>query len=84
VAKVVLTQEAAAALEALSNPIHARVLKLRVPLENWPLISGAKALRGELSGSYRLRTGDYRVQFHPSGNDVIIDKIGHCDGFYGD
>jgi len=81
-ANVVLTPAAAQQLEALNNPIHGRVLKLLVRLEHWPNVSGAKPLAGELAGRYRLRTGDYRVQFQVSGNKVTMEKIGHRDGFY--
>jgi mRNA-degrading endonuclease RelE of RelBE toxin-antitoxin system len=83
-ATVALTPAAADGLEQLSNPIHARVLKLLVKLEQWPAVSGAKPLRGELSGHYRLRTGDYRIQFHVAGKIVSVEKIGHRDGFYGE
>ncbi|HUQ71495.1 MAG TPA: hypothetical protein VM165_18350 [Planctomycetaceae bacterium] len=47
-------------------------------------MSGAKPLRGQLAGSYRLRTGDYRVQFHLEAGMLIVDKIGRRDGFYED
>jgi mRNA-degrading endonuclease RelE of RelBE toxin-antitoxin system len=83
-AKVVLTQEAADELEPLSNPIHGWVIKLLMKLEQWPAVSGAKPLRGELAGRYRLRTGDYRIQFHVVGDLVTVEKIGHRDGFYGE
>jgi mRNA-degrading endonuclease RelE of RelBE toxin-antitoxin system len=83
-ASVVLTPVAADGLEQLSNPIHGRVLKLLVKLEHWPSVSGAKPLRGELSGHYRLRTGDYRIQFHVAGDIVTVEKIGHRDRFYGE
>ena len=53
-------------------------------LEQWPHVSGARPLRGELTGSYRLRTGDYRVQFRVRGETVWIEQIGHRDGFYED
>jgi mRNA-degrading endonuclease RelE of RelBE toxin-antitoxin system len=53
-------------------------------LENWPAVSGAKPLRGALAGYYRLRTGDYRLQFHVAGETVLVEKIGHRDGFYED
>ena len=42
------------------------------------------ALRGPLAGRYRVRTGDYRVQFHLQGERVIIERIGHRGGFYED
>lgn len=83
-AAVVLTPEAANELEQLSNPIHGRVLRLLVRLEQWPDASGAKPLRGELAGRYRLRTGDCRIQFHVAGDVVTVEKVGHRDGFYGE
>jgi mRNA-degrading endonuclease RelE of RelBE toxin-antitoxin system len=83
-ATVKVTPQAAGDLEDLSNPIHGRVLRLLVKLEQWPNVSGAKPLRGELAGHYRLRTGDYRIQFHVGGDVVTVEKIGHRDGFYGE
>lgn len=79
-----VTPEAAGQLERLDNPVHARVLKLLVRLEQWPDVSGAKPLRGDLAGHFRLRTGDYRVQFRVAGDVVTVEKIGHRDGFYGE
>jgi mRNA-degrading endonuclease RelE of RelBE toxin-antitoxin system len=80
-ATVILTHAATDELERLSNPIHGRVLRL---LEKWPDVTGAKPLRGQLAGRYRLRTGDYRIQFHVAADVVTVDKIGHRDGFYGE
>jgi mRNA-degrading endonuclease RelE of RelBE toxin-antitoxin system len=37
-----------------------------------------------LAGRYRLRTGDYRVQFQVVGDLVHVERIGHRDGFYED
>jgi mRNA-degrading endonuclease RelE of RelBE toxin-antitoxin system len=51
-------------------------------LEKWPNVSGAKPLRGNLAGRYRLRTGDFRMQFRVVDNVVIVEQIGHRDGFY--
>jgi mRNA-degrading endonuclease RelE of RelBE toxin-antitoxin system len=79
---VTLTPEAAEQLEALNNPIHGRVLKLLVRLERWPDVSGAKPLSGGLAGRYRLRTGDYRVQFYIESDNVMVERIGHRDKFY--
>jgi mRNA interferase RelE/StbE len=81
---VVVTAEAARQLEELDNPIHGRILKLLIRLQNWPHVSGAKPLRGDLAGLYRMRTGDYRVQFRVEGELVAVEKIGHRDGFYED
>jgi mRNA-degrading endonuclease RelE of RelBE toxin-antitoxin system len=51
-------------------------------LEKWPNVSGAKPLRGNLVGRYRMRSGDYRMQFQVVNNVVIVEQIGHRDGFY--
>lgn len=81
-AKVMLTREAAEEMEQLPLVIHARVLLLLERLANWPAVSGAKPLTGPLAGRYRLRTGDYRVQFRVEGQAVVVEKIGHRDSFY--
>ncbi|MBN1343224.1 MAG: type II toxin-antitoxin system RelE/ParE family toxin [Phycisphaerae bacterium] len=81
-AKVTLTREAARDLEGLPLVIHTRVLTLLERLTKWPTVSGAKPLSGPLAGRYRLRTGDYRVQFHVKGEAVVVEKIGHRDRFY--
>ena len=83
-ATVKLTPEAAEQAEELSKTIHGRVMKLVKRLENWPNVSGAKALSGNLAGWYRIRTGDYRVRFHVRGETVMVDKIGHRREFYDD
>src|SRR5205823_5744907 len=60
---VVLTPDAARDIEGLPAPIVARMARLVDRLGHWPDVSGVKALRGDLAGHYRLRTGDYRLQF---------------------
>ena len=81
-AKVIVTPMAAARLDALPRPIQARMIGLFERLRKWPEISGVKPLRGNLAGSYRIRTGDYRVQFRVDGETVKVEKIGHRDKFY--
>ena len=83
-ATVTLTEDAVDQLEELPVVIHRRVLKLIERLENWPGVSGAKPLRGDLAGLCRLRTGDYRLQFRVIEDVVEVEKIGHRDGFYED
>ena len=80
--EVTLTPEAAAELDALTQPIHGRVLRILERLVHWPDVSGAKSLRGSLAGHFRVRTGDYRLQFRVEGSSVIVERIGHRDGFY--
>lgn len=82
--EVRLTPAAAAELDTLNEPIHTRILRLLERLQNWPSVSGAKPLSGDLAGHWRMRTGDYQVQFHVAGAVVVVEKIGHRDGFYED
>jgi len=81
-ATVRLTQGAADGLDDLPIAIHTRVLLLIERLQKWPAVSGAKPLTGPLAGRYRVRTGDYRVQFRVQGDEVVVEKIGHRDRFY--
>jgi mRNA-degrading endonuclease RelE of RelBE toxin-antitoxin system len=81
-AEVRLSASAAEQIDELPRPIHARVLRILERLEDWPEVSGAKPLRGALAGHFRVRTGDYRVQFRVTGDTVIVERIGHRDGFY--
>lgn len=81
---VSLTENAAEEYDRLPGTIKARVLKIFVRLEFWPNVSGAKALRGDLTGHFRIRTGDYRLQFRVDDDQIIIEKIGHRDGFFED
>ena len=69
-------------LDDLPRSIQARMEDLIDRLEKWPALSGVKPLRGNLAGHYRLRTGDFRLQFRVVGQDIIIEHIGHRDGFY--
>jgi mRNA-degrading endonuclease RelE of RelBE toxin-antitoxin system len=61
---VVLTAEARQELSELPRPIVLRMQNLLTRFGQWPNVSGVKRLRGELAGKCRLRTGDYRLQFH--------------------
>jgi mRNA-degrading endonuclease RelE of RelBE toxin-antitoxin system len=79
---VVLSPAAAKQLNQLPGRIHGRLLKLLERLEGWPNVSGVKALSGNLAGHFRLRTGDYRIQFVLWNGRVFVEKIGHRDGFY--
>ena len=79
---VTLTPKAAEDLNELPLVIHSRALSLLERLKKWPAVSGAKSLTGPLAGRYRIRTGDYRLQFRVNNQTVIVEKIGHRDGFY--
>jgi mRNA interferase RelE/StbE len=83
-ATVKLTPVAADEAEQLPNVIHDRIMKIIKRLENWPAVSGVKGLSGNLSGWYRVRTGDYRIRFRVEGDTLIVDKIGHRKDVYED
>ena len=83
-AAVELTASAEKQIDLLPRNIRLRLLNIVHRLENWPRTSGAKPLRGSLAGHFRIRTGAYRVQFYIDGDTVIIEKVGHRDGFYED
>jgi len=83
-ANVILTEQAQREFDDLGRTIHIRVLDILERLEKWPNLSGAKPLRGRLAGRFRIRTGDYRVQFRVESDRVVVEKIGHRDGFYED
>jgi mRNA-degrading endonuclease RelE of RelBE toxin-antitoxin system len=81
-ATVTITPEALRQAERLPAAIRSRFRRLTLRLANWPEVSGAKPLSGNLAGHYRIRTGDYRMQFCVEGGVVIVEKVGHRDGFY--
>lgn len=83
-ADVKITEEARAQFAALPRVIQARVAGIFDRLKEWPDVSGAKRLGGELGGSLRIRTGDWRVVFTPSADDetVTVWKIGHRRDIY--
>ncbi|MGD9648763.1 MAG: type II toxin-antitoxin system RelE/ParE family toxin [Pirellulales bacterium] len=80
--EVLVTASALEEFTRLPRPIQTRVLQLVERLSRWPRVSGAKPLTGELAGRFRLRTGDYRIQFHVEARAVIVERMGHRDGFY--
>lgn len=91
-AMVLLTPEAQSQFSALPKAVRARLTKVFMRMADWPDVSGAKPLRGDLAGHYRVRTGDYRVQFRVKSiqvtngtsqpDTVLVEKVGHRDGFY--
>ncbi len=81
-ATVLITAEAQQQFHELPKVIRTRIEKVIGRLENWPDVSGAKPLSGDLAGRFRIRTGDYRVQFFAIGDEVTVEKVGHRDGFY--
>lgn len=82
--KVLLTPEGQAEFDRLPVTIRARVLGVFERLADWPEVSGAKALRKEWAGHYRIRTGDWRVIFRVVAPNVIVVRIKHRSEVYED
>jgi mRNA-degrading endonuclease RelE of RelBE toxin-antitoxin system len=84
VARVELTASARDEYNELPMVIHARVTEILLRLQKWPEVSGAKPLRRELKGNFRIRTGDWRVIFRYTREfDIVtIWKIGNRGGVY--
>ena len=80
--QVVVSLEMARQMAKLPKSIRARIHAVLSRLHDWPEVSGAKPLTGNLAGHYRVRTGDYRVQFSVTPDKLIVERIGHRDGFY--
>lgn len=78
--EVVLTEAAKSDIMAVKNTvIIARIYKLVERLKGWPRVSGAKPLTGKLAGKYRMRTGDYRLQFRVETKrvkEVVQEQVG--------
>jgi mRNA-degrading endonuclease RelE of RelBE toxin-antitoxin system len=82
--EILLSPVAARQMEALPEVIQVRVQAILERLRLWPQVSGAKPLSGKLARRFRMRTGDYRVQFRLQTGNVLVERIGHRDGFYED
>jgi mRNA-degrading endonuclease RelE of RelBE toxin-antitoxin system len=74
-ASVVLTSDAQRQLARLPGGMIRRVNDVLERLQAWPKISGAKPLRRELTGSFRVRAGDWRVLFRAAGDTVTVFAI---------
>ena len=79
---IVLRPEAAQQLDELPKSMRARIHAVLGRLQQWPEVSGAKPLTGNLAGNFRVRTGDYRIPFSVTPEKLIIERAGHRDGFY--
>lgn len=70
-----LNPEAAKGFNAAPTGMIRRINDALQRLEKWPQVSGAKPLRGKLKGCFRLRCGDWRIVFRPTGNDLVVIAI---------
>jgi mRNA-degrading endonuclease RelE of RelBE toxin-antitoxin system len=76
--------EAIADYQRLPLVIRLRVAAILEKLKQWPQVSGAKPLRGNLKGHFRLRTGDWRIVLKPVGQILWVVRIDNRRDVYGD
>jgi mRNA interferase RelE/StbE len=81
--RVIFSAEGLTGYQELPRTIRARVDAIVERLADWPQVSGAKPMRGDLAGHWRIRTGDWRVLFQVRA-DVIIVRIDHRSRIYED
>jgi mRNA-degrading endonuclease RelE of RelBE toxin-antitoxin system len=81
-ARVEITPDAQQQIEDLPGGIVQRVLAVIERLPNWPAVSGAKPLKGNRFGQYRLRTGDFRVIVRPVGDVIYVLEVGNRKDIY--
>ena len=72
---VALTTDAIEQYGRLPRSIQPRIDHVILRLAEWPNISGVKPLVGGLAGSFRIRTGDYRIVFRVSGVKSSSGKL---------
>ena len=79
-----MTGEAEKELVRIDKPTAKRIIKyLRERVSVDPRASG-KSLRGDLSGLWRYRVGDYRVicELYDEKVSVLVVRIGHRKDVY--
>lgn len=74
-ANVSLSADAARGFGAAPTGMIRRINDALGRLEHWPDVSGAKPLRGNLKGCFRLRCGKWRIVFRPTGSDLVVIAI---------
>lgn len=80
--KVEIAPEAKQQFLELPQVIQQRVLAVLERLKRWPQVSGAKPLRHDLKGAFRLRTGDWRVLVREDGEVLRVFRIEHRRDVY--
>ncbi len=80
--KVVFTEAAKHDLDDVPLVIRLRCYEVLERLGHWPDVSGAKPLRKELKGHFRIRTGSYRIVFRPEESTEWIVRINNRKDVY--
>lgn len=78
---LVYTNRAEKDIKKLAPSIKLQIGKAVLKLQNNPLEYSEKLTDTKI-GTYRFRTGDYRVIFDIEGKDIVILRVGHRKEIY--
>jgi mRNA interferase RelE/StbE len=73
-------EKALSLLKKLDPLVYKRIINKIDQLKENPFSKDVKKLR--ITGSFRLRVGDYRVIFDVQGNTIRILSLGHRKNIY--
>ena len=79
--KLVYTRRAEKDIKKLDPSIKKSIGKSLLKLQDNP-IQYSEKLTDPHIGTYRFRTGDYRVIFDIEGKDIVILRVGHRRDIY--
>ncbi len=83
--KLELSETAVSQYKSIQEPFRSQIRKKLDSLAlNGLALPNLKALTGNLSGWYRLRSGDYRIVFRVSSDTAFIAVIQHRRDVYSD
>lgn len=78
---LVYTRRAGKDIQKLDPVIKRQIGKALLKLQDNPLEHSEKLTNLEI-GTYRFRTGDYRIVFDIEGKDIVILRVGHRKEIY--
>ena len=79
--ELVYTRRACRDIDKLDLAVKRRLKTALERLALAPFVHSER-LRNPALGSFRMRTGDYRVVFDIEGNDIVILRVGHRREIY--
>jgi mRNA-degrading endonuclease RelE of RelBE toxin-antitoxin system len=82
--RLLMTLDARRDFSALPPVIQQRVRGVSQRLLEWPNVSGAKPMRHDYKGCFRVRTGDWRLICRPVGDEIWVIRIAHRREVYED
>ena len=79
--KLAYTRRAEKDIRKLDLSVKHQISKALLKLQDNPLEHSEKLTNPEI-GTYRFRTGDYRVVFDIEGKDIVVLRVGHRKEIY--